>query len=214
MRRKSRAEYALDNYFTNHMFVMLSKYKMEENMLDFLLQLDGNILLFIQDYIRVEWLNPIMTFITNLGNGGLIWIAIALLLLCTKEYKSDGIKTAIALIIGLLITNVLLKNAVHRIRPYEVIDGLNILISKQRDWSFPSGHATSSIAAAVVLFKTLPSKYGIASLILGIAICVSRLYVGVHYPSDILCGVLIGLFAAFISLKYGDRVIQKFTAKN
>ena len=106
----------------------------------------------------------------------------------------------IALLLGLLVTNILLKNWVCRPRPYVAIPQLNALVTAA-DWSFPSGHSTSSMAAALVIFCRTPRKIGIPAIILGVSICLSRLYVGVHYPSDVVCGALIGVLAALCALK-------------
>ena len=87
-----------------------------------------------------------------------------------------------------------------RTRPYEVVDGLKLLIEKQSDYSFPSGHTGSSFTSAIVLWKELPKKYGVMALIVAVLIAYSRLYVGVHYPSDVLAGVVIGTVLALVSV--------------
>ena len=153
-----------------------------------LLQIDQSILLFIQEHIRQEWMDG---FITRLGDAGIIWIALAIILLIPKKTRRAGIAALIALAVGALITNAALKNIVERIRPYETIPGLVRLIEAQPDFSFPSGHSCASFAAAFALFKTLPGKrkiWKILCIILAALIAFSRLYVGVHYPSDVLAG--------------------------
>ena len=119
-------------------------------MMSYLLQLDGDILLFIQQYLRHDWMTPFWKFITSLGNAGWFWIVLSIVLLLFKRTRKIGITAIIALAIGALITNVALKNLVARIRPYEVVDGLRLLIERQRDYSFPSGHTCASFAAALV----------------------------------------------------------------
>lgn len=170
-------------------------------MLEFLLEMDGKILLFIQEYLRFPWLTEIMKFITSLGNGGMIWIVLTAILLCTKRYRKTGIAAAVALLIGYLVTNLLLKNLFGRIRPYDAVAGLQALVGPMRDSSFPSGHTTSSIAAGFVMLKGLPRSLGISAFVLAVLIALSRLYLGVHYPTDVLVGALVGLFGAF-SAKY------------
>lgn len=98
----------------------------------------------------------------------------------------------LALAGSLVINNLILKNLVARPRPYEMVAGLMPLIPRPADYSFPSGHTGSSFAAAVVLYGQLPKKWGIAALVLAVLISISRLYLGVHYPSDVLAGALIG----------------------
>ena len=106
-----------------------------------------------------------------------------------------------ALIIGALITNVCVKPAVARIRPYEVIEGLIPLINPPMDFSFPSGHSCAAFAAATACWEGLPKKYGIAMLALAGLVSFSRLYLGVHYPSDVAAGIAVGVFAGWLSQK-------------
>ena len=110
-------------------------------MLDFLLNLDGNILLFIQEYLRNPIMTPLVKFITTLGNGGGIWIALTLLLLIIPKTRKVGWMMMTALLGTLLVNNIILKNLVARTRPYEVIAGLTYLVPKPGEYSFPSGHA-------------------------------------------------------------------------
>ena len=166
-------------------------------MLEFLQELDGNILLFIQEYLRQPWMDGIWKTITHLGDAGMFWIVTAIVLLIWKRTRKAGLSASLALIIGALITNVALKNLMARIRPYEVVAGLTRIIEQQHDFSFPSGHTCASFAAAFALYRTLPRKWGIACLVLAALISFSRLYVGVHYPSDVLGGVVVGIFAGW-----------------
>lgn len=175
--------------------------------------LDGQILLWIQDNIRNEFLTPIVKFITYLGNTGIIWIALTLLFLAIKKYRKAGIMSAFALIGSLLINNIILKNLVARTRPYEVVDGLTRLIEAQPDYSFPSGHSGASFAAGVIFFIYLPKKFGLPAMILAFLTSLSRLYVGVHYPTDVLAGSLISTAIAIIIWKI-DEYIQQKKAKN
>lgn len=175
----------------------------------YLLQLDGNILLYIQDYIRQDWMTPFWKFITSLGNSGWFWLALSLLLVIPRRTRKIGITAIVAIAIGALITNVALKNLVARTRPYEVVEGLRLLIERQHDYSFPSGHTCASFAAAMVYYRMGPKKWGIPAIVLASLIAFSRLYVGVHYPSDVLGGLLIGIFAAWSAVKLTAYVIQK-----
>lgn len=164
--------------------------------MDALLQLDSRILLWIQEAVRTDFLTPIFRFITTLGDGGMIWIILALIFLCSKKYKKVGVAIALALIGSLVFNNLLLKNIVGRIRPYEVIEELTILIEKPGEFSFPSGHTGSSFAAAAAIFLGTPRKIGIPALVLAFFIGISRLYVGVHYPTDVLGGMITGTILA------------------
>ena len=173
--------------------------------MEFLINLDGNILLWIQEYIRQDWMEGFWKGITMLGDSGWFWIALSLLLMVPRQTRWIGITSLAAIVIGALITNVTLKNLVARTRPYEVVEGLALLIEKQGDYSFPSGHTCASFAAAGVYWRMLPKKFGIPLVILAAMIAFSRLYVGVHYPTDVLAGLLIGLFAAWAA-----RHMQKY----
>lgn len=174
-----------------------------------LAMLDANILLWFQEYFRQEWMMPLWTFITSLGDGGWLWIVISVILLIPKRTRHVGITALLALGIGALITNVALKNIVARIRPYEVINGLILLVEKQSDFSFPSGHSCASFAAAMVYYKMLPKKYGVSAVVLASLIAFSRLYVGVHYPSDVIAGILVGIFSAWFACKLVKKLEDK-----
>lgn len=165
--------------------------------MDSLLHMDGNILLFIQENIRNPVLDPVMKVITSLGNAGIIWILLTILLLAVKRTRRIGIMSACALVCSLLVNNILLKNLVARARPYATVEGLIPIIPKPSEFSFPSGHAGSSFASGSVLYRRLPKKYGILILVLAILISLSRLYVGVHYPTDVLAGMLTGIGCSY-----------------
>lgn len=180
-------------------------------------QLDGNILLWIQEYLRNDFLTPIFKTITSLGNAGWFWIALSLVLCIPKKTRWMGIAGILALVIGALITNVALKNWVARIRPYEVVEGLQRIIEKQQDFSFPSGHSCASFAAAVAYYKAAKDKnakrFGVATIVLAALIAFSRLYVGVHYPTDVICGILVGCFAAWAAAKVVQMIQEKRQCK-
>lgn len=179
---------------------------------EFLVNLEGPILLWIQEYIRCDFLDPIMIFFTKLGDGGTIWIIAALLMLCFKKTRKEGVMVGASLIGSLLFNNMLVKNLVGRTRPYELIDGLQILVEKPGEFSFPSGHTSSSFAAGVIIFLTCPRKIGVPALILAFLISISRLYVGVHFPTDVLGGMVMGtLIAVCIYEVYKKKFMKKQT---
>lgn len=156
-------------------------------------QIDGNILLWIQENIRNPVLTPVMKAVTHLGDAGIFWILLTVALLCFKKTRRAGLVSAAALVLSLVVNNLCLKNLVDRTRPYELIEGLKILVSKPGDASFPSGHSGASFAAATAIFQCVPRKYGIPLLVLAALIALSRLYVGVHFPTDVLAGTVIGI---------------------
>lgn len=168
-------------------------------MLETLLNIDGGLLLLIQEHVRTPLLNDIMIFITTLGNGGMIWIAATLLLLIPKKTRKVGIISAVALLGSLIINNNIVKNLVQRPRPYMTFKDIQILIPTPSEFSFPSGHTSSSFAAAAVFYRHLPKKLGLPSVILAGLIGFSRLYVGVHYPTDVIAGVLMGILLSYLA---------------
>lgn len=157
---------------------------------------DASILLWIQNNLRGPVLNPVMVFITHLGDKGLLWIVLTLAMLCYRKTRRAGVASMISMVISLVVVNIVLKNWVARIRPYELIEGLELMIEKQKDFSFPSGHTSNSFACGWVMFRELKKRYGIPALILAILISFSRLFVGVHYPTDVFAGIAIGILGA------------------
>ena len=149
---------------------------------DYLWQLDSSILLWFQS-LRQDWMTPFWKFITSLGNAGWFWIALALFLLCFGSTRRAGASALLAL-------------------------ALILLVEKQKDFSFPSGHSCASFAAAMALSRHLPRRAFICLLSLAALIAVSRLYVGVHYPSDVLGGILIGVFAG----RLAGRIVPPLSA--
>lgn len=159
--------------------------------------IDSNILFFIQNHIQNPILNPIMIFFTDLGNVGFIWFLICFILLIKKKYRKVGILVLCALLVNLLLGEVFLKNLIQRPRPFETLVGLHIIITKPSTYSFPSGHTSSAFACAFMLgyfFKKYKWYfYALASLI-----GFSRVYLLVHYPSDVICGVILGFISYLI----------------
>ena len=162
--------------------------------------LDGNTLLFIQDHIRNPVLTPVMQAITSLGDHGIFWIILTLPLLIPKRTRLAGICSALALIGSLVCNNMIIKNLVARTRPYDLIEGLRILTVKPDDFSFPSGHSGASFASAAALYRTLPRRWGVCLIVLAALIALSRLYVGVHFPTDVICGTIIGIILGLLAV--------------
>lgn len=149
-------------------------------------------LFFLQEYIRTPILTYIMEFFTVLGNVGMISIVACIVLLVIKKHRPVGIAASVSLVLNLFVVNLLLKPLIGRIRPYNAFDNLTILIEPLADNSFPSGHSSASFAVASVMFMLLPKKYGVPAVIVASIIAFSRLYLGVHYPSDVAAGIIIG----------------------
>ena len=162
------------------------------------MNLDWTILHWIQDTLVCPALDFLMPKITALGNFGIIWILAGAVLLCTKKYRRYGVQLLIGLALGFLTGNVILKHAVARPRPCWLDTGVPLLIGVPKDYSFPSGHSAASFAAAVSIF-VMHKKEGAAALILACLIAFSRLYLFVHFPTDVLAGIAVGFICAFLA---------------
>lgn len=178
--------------------------------MDAILQFESTILLGIQNGVRTDFLTPIMKVITHLGDKGIFWILLTIALLIVRKTRPLGVVCAVSMIFGLIVTNLIIKNWVARVRPYELIEGLECIVGKADDFSFPSGHTTNSLACAWVLFRRAPKKWGVPALILAILISLSRLYVGIHYPTDVLGGALIGICSACLAMWLVPRLEGKY----
>ncbi len=149
-----------------------------------------------------DWFFPL---VTKLGNAGIIWIILALILLIIPKTRKYGAIVAIALIADLILCNGILKNLVARTRPFDVNTAVELLIKKPTDYSFPSGHTAAAFAAVTGLFLTKQKKLWIPSLVLALILAFSRLYLYVHYPTDILGGMVVGIISGCI----GYFVVKK-----
>lgn len=173
-------------------------------MLDWLIGLDGLILLWIQAHVRLPLLDPIVAFYTHLGDAGLLWSGISLIMICFPRTRRAGILSLAALALGGLLTNVTLKQMVARIRPWHTVDGLVFLVNEADPNSFPSGHTCAAFAVAGIWFRALPKRWmRITGIVMAVLMGLSRLYVGVHFPSDVLAGAMVGLLASLFAWKLG-----------
>lgn len=170
------------------------------------------ILDFIRERFACPFLDAVMPLITSLANGGIIWIIAAVLLLIFKKSRKTGLSVALALITGLIIGNLILKNLVGRIRPYEFNEGVEILVARLSDYSFPSGHTLASFEAATVLLIR-DKRLGIPALVLAVAIAFSRLYLYVHYPTDVLGGIVLGVLIGIFACKTVERHENRLSAR-
>ena len=167
-------------------------------------------ILYALQKIHQPVLDHIMTGLSTIGNAGIFWIVLGLALCIPKKYRKIGIQMVISMAITFIIGNLILKNLIARQRPCWLDTQIALLIKSPKDYSFPSGHTGSAFAAAVVMFLGLPKKYGIPILVFACLMGLSRLYVGVHYPSDVLGGALIGTGIALFTYWFGTvRIEQK-----
>ena len=146
----------------------------------------------IQEHLATPAGDVLMPIVTSLGNVGLVWILMGIILLCFKKYRKSGAIVLLALVLDFIICNVLLKNLVARARPFEGKE-IALLIARPLDYSFPSGH-TAAAFAAVSALKAGGTGLWIPTAVLAALIAFSRMYLYVHYPTDILGGLIIGIF--------------------
>lgn len=182
-----------------------------------LFKFDFQILFFIRDHIRNSFLNVVVPFYTTLGDDGIIWIALGLIMLIPKKTRKCGIMVLAALIVMVVFNNLLLKNLIARARPYatypELIEDLIGIIHVPSSYSFPSGHTVSAMAVAFTVL-TQHKKLGSIVLVFAILMGLSRLYVGVHFPTDVYGGIVVGgliaLFVCWTEKKITPKLVEKF----
>ena len=173
-------------------------------MLEEFLTVDGGILLWIQETVRCGLLTPAVRFYTKLGDVGLLWIALSVLLLCFRKTRRAGVLSLLAMLVGMLCTNVVLKHLVGRTRPWIDVAGLIPLVNEPDPNSFPSGHTCAAFAAGLTWARTLPKTWmRVTALVLAVCMGLSRLYVGVHYPTDVLAGAVVGAVCAWAAWEVG-----------
>ena len=134
---------------------------------------------------------------------------LAVVLLILPKTRKTGIIVAAALLMDLILCNLILKNLVARVRPYDVNTAIAILIKKPLDFSFPSGHTAASFAAMTALFLAKMKKAWIAALVLAVLIAFSRLYFYVHYPTDVLGGAVVGILSGIIGYAIVEKIDKR-----
>ena len=163
-----------------------------------------NIELSILDWIQTlhtPFLDKIMVFITRLGDAGIIWIVLSIVLLLIPKTRKSGAVMVAALVVDVLLCNIVLKNLVARTRPYDVNTGVHLLVAKLHDYSFPSGHTAASFASVTALYLAGEKKLWKFALVLACLIAISRLYLYVHYPTDVLGGILFGVISGYLGYR-------------
>ena len=168
-------------------------------MIEIFKKVDNTILRWINVKFRNKTFDKIMPIITSAGNLGIIWIVISVLLITKKDYRVLGQTILIALVITTIIGEGIIKNIVKRKRPFYGDDDKELLISRPITYSFPSGHTASSFAVATVFIKT-DNAASLEIMLLACLIAFSRIYLGVHYPSDVIGGGIIGTLCGLITV--------------
>lgn len=170
--------------------------------------LDFSFLDFIQSHLRSGFGDAVMPFITHLGDGGAVWITLNLCLLAVPKTRRAGAVLSASLVLEATCCNLLLKPFVARVRPCDINTTIQLLVSRPTDFSFPSGHTGASFAAVSALYFS-GSRLWPAALVLAVLIAFSRLYLYVHYPTDVLAGALLGIILGWLGSTAVSAVERK-----
>lgn len=173
---------------------------------------EAGFLLWVQNALRAPLLDPVILFFTKLGNTGALFILLTALLLVFPRTRRVGLAAALGLLCSLLFTNLILKNLFQRVRPWEAFDFLRNLVV-ETDTSFPSGHTSAAFAFALAVVRAGPKtwrKSKAAVVVLAVLMGLSRLYVGAHYPTDVLAGALVGSLAGVTGWYLSTRLLHRF----
>ena len=187
-----------------------------EGACDLITQLDLSILDWIQAHLRCGLLDTVMPIITLFGEGGIFWIVLALALLAIPRTRKVGLCMALALIADVLLCNVTIKPLVARPRPWTIRPEMEAVIREltklPSGYSFPSGHTAVSFSGAGTLLL-LKTRGRVPASALAVLVGLSRLYLYVHYPTDVLCGALLGLLCGFLGARVGRKLWSGITQK-
>lgn len=163
-------------------------------------RLDESILFFIQEQLKNPAMDRFMVFVTSFGNGGFLWIFIAFLLLCQKRYQKCGISLICAISLSIFVGDEVLKPLIGRLRPNVSFPEIPLLIGSIHSRSFPSGHTMVAFASATVIYSYYRFA-GALAFVTAALIAYSRLYLFVHYPTDVLGGIVLGTLLAYLIVK-------------
>ena len=177
-------------------------------MTEYIQSIDWAILNYVQAELKCPFLDFAMPVISSVANAGIIFFVAAGVMLFFKNYRRCSVNILLCLAIGAVIANLILKPLIARKRPCWVNEEIELLVSVPQDFSFPSGHTLHSFMVAAVIFM-YDKRIGIPALILAVIIAFSRLYLYVHFPSDVLCGALLGVVIAVCGYYLTKLVISK-----
>ena len=179
--------------------------------MEFIQNFDNSVLQFIQSHLRSGLMDNFFVFITKLGDGGFIWLVLAIVLLFFKKTRKCGILVIITVAIGFITGDRILKNIISRDRPFishPLFPVSELLIKPPSGYSFPSGHTASSFGAATAILL-YNKKFGIIALFMAVLIAFSRMYLYVHFPSDILGGIILGVGVCLLCKVFLDYFYKK-----
>ncbi len=172
------------------------------------MELEFVILDFIQKNIKNPFLDKIMPVVSMLGALGIIWIVFTIIALITKKYRRLGTKLSFTMILSLIVCNCILKPVVSRIRPYDLNSTIQLMVAPEIDTSFPSGHTFFAFSTATVCFM-YNKRLGVIMYLFAVLMAFSRLYLYVHFPTDVLFGAIFGIITGIIAGKLENYVFGK-----
>lgn len=178
--------------------------------MDWIIALDRSIIFSVQDMVVTPWLTPVMRFVSFIGEYAAIWVLIGVGLCFSRKYRMAGIAVLLGVFFTMLVGNIAIKNLVMRLRPCIDFPGVSVssIIPGATDYSFPSGHTFSSFAAATVLVQFRKNIWTCLALCGAVVMGFSRIYLFVHYPSDVLTGATLGVIFGILSWKIVKKSIH------
>ena len=159
--------------------------------------------------LHTPMLDTFMTSVTKLGDAGIAWIILTIILLLIPKTRKAGAYMAVALITDLIICNIIIKPIVARPRPYSINKTIRLLVAPLKDYSFPSGHTAASFASVSALYFAGRKRLAVGALVVSILIAFSRMYLYVHYPTDVFGGLIIGLLCGWIADLVMKRIVER-----
>ncbi len=174
--------------------------------MDIIREIDFMVLEYIREHLRNGFLDNIMPVVTAFGNMGMFWVVVALIISAKRKYRKCSITMMIGMIMGVILGNFVVKNIVRRDRPCWINEIGDMLIANPQDFSFPSGHTMSSFIAATILFY-YDKRLGVPSFGVALLIAFSRMYLYVHFPTDIIGGAMLGVGIAIMTVSLTNRYI-------
>lgn len=173
------------------------------------MEFEFTILNFIQQHLRSELMDKIMVTITHLGDAGIMWIILTLVLLLIPKTRKVGFVLVLALAFDVILCNFMIKPFIARTRPYDINTAIELLIGRQVDYSFPSGHTAAGITCTVALYFMRQKWLWKMTLLLSLLIGFSRMYLYVHFPTDIIGGIVIGIICGTLGYITARQIAKR-----
>lgn len=169
----------------------------------------------VQEHLRCGWLDAFMVPITMLGNAGALWVALGIVLICMRRWRRAGVAIIVAVVAAGVLAKLVLGGLLPRPRPCDANTAVQLIIARPFGSSFPSGHTAAAFAAvAVLIAERLPRGLTIPCAVLAVLIALSRLYLYVHYPTDVLAGAVLGAAIGVGAAKLVDALAERWRSSH